>query len=252
MAPLHHHFEMLGWSETQVTMRFWMLAMMAGLIGVAMALVSSSRCVKVANRMQAWLPWRRRHWARPARKARHADWARHARRRAWRGPLSGDAGRGRHRHRPALAGGAGRRRCAELAGFADPLRARRPRRAGLHPGGRRPGRAQSGRAAPRAAAGAGARPRHPGRDGDEPLLSRLPGADRRRHRHEGENDGLDADSARCCARRIPELVVAGNMGISALDQLPQLAARCAGRHRAFVVAARSRSSSMGWRRASRC
>jgi phospho-N-acetylmuramoyl-pentapeptide-transferase len=39
MAPLHHHFEMLGWSETQVTMRFWMMAMMAGLIGVAMALV---------------------------------------------------------------------------------------------------------------------------------------------------------------------------------------------------------------------
>ena len=31
MAPLHHHFEMLGWSETQVTMRFWMLAMMAGI-----------------------------------------------------------------------------------------------------------------------------------------------------------------------------------------------------------------------------
>ena len=33
MAPLHHHFEMLGWSETQVTVRFWMLGMMAGLIG---------------------------------------------------------------------------------------------------------------------------------------------------------------------------------------------------------------------------
>lgn len=39
MTPLHHHFEMLGWSETQVAMRFWMLSMMAGLIGVAMALV---------------------------------------------------------------------------------------------------------------------------------------------------------------------------------------------------------------------
>ena len=39
MTPLHHHFEMLGWSETQVTMRFWILGMMAGLIGVAMALV---------------------------------------------------------------------------------------------------------------------------------------------------------------------------------------------------------------------
>jgi phospho-N-acetylmuramoyl-pentapeptide-transferase len=39
MSPLHHHFEELGWSETQVTMRFWMIGMMAGLIGVAMALV---------------------------------------------------------------------------------------------------------------------------------------------------------------------------------------------------------------------
>ncbi len=39
MAPLHHHFELIGWSETQVTMRFWMLGMMAGLIGVALALV---------------------------------------------------------------------------------------------------------------------------------------------------------------------------------------------------------------------
>jgi phospho-N-acetylmuramoyl-pentapeptide-transferase len=39
MTPLHHHFELLGWSETQVTVRFWMIAMMAGLVGVAMALV---------------------------------------------------------------------------------------------------------------------------------------------------------------------------------------------------------------------
>ena len=39
MTPLHHHFELLGWSETQVTVRFWMLGMMAGLIGVALALL---------------------------------------------------------------------------------------------------------------------------------------------------------------------------------------------------------------------
>jgi phospho-N-acetylmuramoyl-pentapeptide-transferase len=39
MTPLHHHFELLGWSETQVTMRFWMLGMMAGLCGVALALL---------------------------------------------------------------------------------------------------------------------------------------------------------------------------------------------------------------------
>ncbi|MDQ3692510.1 MAG: phospho-N-acetylmuramoyl-pentapeptide-transferase [Chloroflexota bacterium] len=39
MTPLQHHFELLGWSEPQVTMRFWMIGMMAGLIGVALALV---------------------------------------------------------------------------------------------------------------------------------------------------------------------------------------------------------------------
>lgn len=26
MAPIHHHFEMLGWSETQIMMRFWIVA----------------------------------------------------------------------------------------------------------------------------------------------------------------------------------------------------------------------------------
>ena len=39
MTPLHHHFELIGWSETQVTMRLWMVGMMAGLLGVALALL---------------------------------------------------------------------------------------------------------------------------------------------------------------------------------------------------------------------
>jgi len=40
MTPLHHHFELQdGWSETQVTMRFWIVGMMAGLVGVALALL---------------------------------------------------------------------------------------------------------------------------------------------------------------------------------------------------------------------
>lgn len=39
MTPLHHHFEMIGWSETQITMRFWIIGMMCGLIGVALALL---------------------------------------------------------------------------------------------------------------------------------------------------------------------------------------------------------------------
>lgn len=39
MTPLHHHFELIGWSETQITLRFWLVGMMAGLFGVALALV---------------------------------------------------------------------------------------------------------------------------------------------------------------------------------------------------------------------
>ncbi len=38
MAPLHHHFELLGWSETQVVQRFWLMAILAAMLGVALAL----------------------------------------------------------------------------------------------------------------------------------------------------------------------------------------------------------------------
>ncbi len=33
-APVHHHLEALGWPETKVTMRFWILSAVAGIIGV--------------------------------------------------------------------------------------------------------------------------------------------------------------------------------------------------------------------------
>jgi phospho-N-acetylmuramoyl-pentapeptide-transferase len=39
MAPIHHHFELLGWSETQVVQRFWLIQLMAAMAGVALALV---------------------------------------------------------------------------------------------------------------------------------------------------------------------------------------------------------------------
>ena len=39
MAPLHHHFELLGWSEMQVKERFWIASVLAGMLGVALALV---------------------------------------------------------------------------------------------------------------------------------------------------------------------------------------------------------------------
>ncbi len=35
MAPLHHHFEMLGWKETQIVVRFWILAFLFAVLGLA-------------------------------------------------------------------------------------------------------------------------------------------------------------------------------------------------------------------------
>jgi phospho-N-acetylmuramoyl-pentapeptide-transferase len=39
MAPLHYHFELLGWSETHVTQRFFLISMLMGMLGVALALL---------------------------------------------------------------------------------------------------------------------------------------------------------------------------------------------------------------------
>jgi phospho-N-acetylmuramoyl-pentapeptide-transferase len=38
-APIHHHFELVGWSETQIVQRFWLVGLLAAMIGVALALV---------------------------------------------------------------------------------------------------------------------------------------------------------------------------------------------------------------------
>jgi phospho-N-acetylmuramoyl-pentapeptide-transferase len=35
MAPLHHHFELSGWKETQVVVRFWIITMMLCLVGLS-------------------------------------------------------------------------------------------------------------------------------------------------------------------------------------------------------------------------
>lgn len=39
MAPIHHHFELLGWSETQVVQRFWLIGLLCAMLGVAITLV---------------------------------------------------------------------------------------------------------------------------------------------------------------------------------------------------------------------
>ena len=39
MSPLHYHFELLGWSEMQVKERFWLVGVLCGMLGVALALI---------------------------------------------------------------------------------------------------------------------------------------------------------------------------------------------------------------------
>jgi phospho-N-acetylmuramoyl-pentapeptide-transferase len=39
MTPIHHHFERGGWSETQIVQRFWLVGLLAAMVGVALALI---------------------------------------------------------------------------------------------------------------------------------------------------------------------------------------------------------------------
>lgn len=39
MAPLHLHFELLGWSETQVVQRFWLIGLLAAMLGIGLTMV---------------------------------------------------------------------------------------------------------------------------------------------------------------------------------------------------------------------
>lgn len=39
-APLHHHFEALGWPKYKVTMRYWIVSIMTAILGVIIAIIS--------------------------------------------------------------------------------------------------------------------------------------------------------------------------------------------------------------------
>ncbi|HEX9679260.1 MAG TPA: phospho-N-acetylmuramoyl-pentapeptide-transferase [Candidatus Saccharimonadales bacterium] len=41
-APIHHHFEAVGWPETKVTMRFWVVGQVLAVTGIALALVGGN------------------------------------------------------------------------------------------------------------------------------------------------------------------------------------------------------------------
>lgn len=42
IAPIHHHFEASGWEETKVTMRFWVIGQVTGVIGLILFLLGSN------------------------------------------------------------------------------------------------------------------------------------------------------------------------------------------------------------------
>ncbi len=39
MSPLHNHFVLIGWSETQIVQRWWLVALLGAMVGIAMALI---------------------------------------------------------------------------------------------------------------------------------------------------------------------------------------------------------------------
>jgi phospho-N-acetylmuramoyl-pentapeptide-transferase len=45
IAPLHHHFELIGWAEEKITLRFWIVAVLAALVGVSIFLLGVENLV---------------------------------------------------------------------------------------------------------------------------------------------------------------------------------------------------------------
>jgi len=39
IAPLHHHFQALGWSREKITMRYWIIALMAAVVGIIVSII---------------------------------------------------------------------------------------------------------------------------------------------------------------------------------------------------------------------
>lgn len=42
IAPIHHHFEAIGWSAAKVTMRYWVITIISGVLGLAFALLGAT------------------------------------------------------------------------------------------------------------------------------------------------------------------------------------------------------------------
>jgi phospho-N-acetylmuramoyl-pentapeptide-transferase len=43
VAPIHHHFEAIGWPAAKVTMRYWVITIISGVLGLALALIGAAK-----------------------------------------------------------------------------------------------------------------------------------------------------------------------------------------------------------------
>ena len=75
MAPIHHHFELMAWSETKIILRFWIVAAICSAIGFTLyqQSITPERAPAAAATGPTWSSgWRARAWRRRACCARTA------------------------------------------------------------------------------------------------------------------------------------------------------------------------------------
>jgi phospho-N-acetylmuramoyl-pentapeptide-transferase len=49
MSPLHNHFVLLGWSETHIVQRFWIVGILAAMFGIGLALFGNPPAINTVN-----------------------------------------------------------------------------------------------------------------------------------------------------------------------------------------------------------
>ena len=240
MAPLHHHFELGGWDEEKITLRFWIVGILAGLLGVTLFLAS----INCAPLMPMTTPVDIdaltldgvRAGALDGRPVTVLGLARSGIALA---RFLHDAGAAGDRLRRAHGGGrceaaieaAGRprrRRCASGPTWTRrrPGRTRRssPPRPRSRPTIRPPSRASGPRSRRSSRRARRATPRRPALGQRvRPVPAPLPGPHDRGHRDQGQDDHLVARSTRSSRRtRSTRRVLGGNIGTPLVERLPEL------------------------------
>jgi hypothetical protein len=57
-APLHHHFQLLGWAENKIVTRFWIVSMLCALVGLGAMKMNRGEEAVSRQRMESSQPQR--------------------------------------------------------------------------------------------------------------------------------------------------------------------------------------------------